>query len=952
MKNRKLYLSSIFLITALSFMACDEKEDKTEACDCTTGAHCTAEEKAACSNTKTCNCETGENCTDAEKAACNNTKTCNCETGENCTDAEKAACNNTKTCNCETGENCTDEEKAACPAPEPCNCETRTNCDELELVACDVLKQSCDCKTGNHCTEAELAACPPNADCNCETGVGCNAGNVLECAKQMPCNCQSGMNCTDAEAKACKDAGFKCDADHSNIYDCTDNVLLYCDKGTGYATHCGENVCTQRGCSPSPCKGKCGEKEYCDTSTNSCKPYQCSDNTQPTCSEDGTTALLCMNGNVKTMDCHIEVPGLNYTTQYATCVDGDCTECTFDGYYCNGRVSYNCENHTLYETMCDGYCDKTTGQCAGCNDGMVWVDSYHNPYDGSCVAFNACAYPIRTVQDLMQIKKGIDYVLMNDITITKEDHYKAPSLEGRFIGNHHTITYHLEADEYSENSHENDPYLFSYTSGGEITSLKLDMSFTSEHYQIDKSEPQIGALAKSATSTSLYDIDANINYTIALTNPSDEKLFPEIHVGGLVGEMTSTNNNYTISNINVTGSMKFTSDNVYDLSRLYIGGYFGEYGRVPIHSVSSSIDIDVNFQTSDSSYVYIGGVIGWAEKNRPNINDTAPSFDNALHHIHSESNISVSSNAHILAGGVLGADLNFDLQHIYYKGNLNITTQLSSLNKKVFTEAGGIAGATGFSNVSNVYSEPNFTLKHPPAMLYVDTIGGITGYIQTGQSSADENDIRSATFSECTSDNTFNIILPDALLGIINSESTIRIGGITAKDYAIGKPSALFKDIAVRNKYNTPSLFQGDSTKLKTNLMLYGIIGDGYSTLDRVITHNSRNDSNDLTSEQKARLDKLIYKDSIGGTVHSNLCYYLDTPDASISSYIGSQGSGTKYQPSELDAIVDALNQDATKQGVTLLDGWKRTTDSEFITPNISDKSITGYSENTQVCSN
>lgn len=201
----KKLLTILFAISALIFVACEDKDDKDA----------TNEDKTPAVEV----CDPACNA-DAETCVCKDT-----DAGDHVCACEAKA---TEECKCNDGSACPEGGKDACPKHEDAKCDPA--CAEDKECKCEADK--CECVDKAHAPKCEPACNPDTEDCLCEADkCECKPRNVEEC------KCDDGSACPGNDKAKCAAAPVedKCVGKAEND-ECDANKT--CQKGEGDKLEC------------------------------------------------------------------------------------------------------------------------------------------------------------------------------------------------------------------------------------------------------------------------------------------------------------------------------------------------------------------------------------------------------------------------------------------------------------------------------------------------------------------------------------------------------------------------------------------------------------------------------------------------------------------------------------------------------------------------------------------
>ena len=208
----KKLLTILFAISALIFVACEDKDDKDATPDDKTPA------------VEVCN------------PACNaDTETCVCkdaDAGDHVCACEAKA---TEECKCDDGSACPEGGKDACPKHEDAKCDPA--CAEDKECKCEADK--CECVDKAPAPKCDPACNADTEDCLCEADkCECKPRNVEEC------KCDDGTACPDNDKAKCAAAPVedKCAGKAEND-ECDANKT--CQKGEGDKLECKDKPAEQ-----------------------------------------------------------------------------------------------------------------------------------------------------------------------------------------------------------------------------------------------------------------------------------------------------------------------------------------------------------------------------------------------------------------------------------------------------------------------------------------------------------------------------------------------------------------------------------------------------------------------------------------------------------------------------------------------------------------------------------
>ncbi|MBN2494943.1 MAG: hypothetical protein JXR96_10165, partial [Deltaproteobacteria bacterium] len=258
----------------------------------------------SCADCSPGSCETGGVCSGCNPEICQN----GCCDGADCHEEQSLeycgtgglaceACDLDRTDTCEAGVCVCEQEGAACGPGELC-VDHACVCDPMLCGGC------CD----------ELDRCQPGT---LDTACGSGGDDCIDCS---PAHCSAGGVCDSCNADNC--GSGCCEGSHCHetpsLEHCGLNADPCVDCNTPYADNCGtDGVCR---CGQNDA---CVEGQKCDTELGECvcDPDLCEGCCNGPDCLPGTTNNDCGLGGVECLRCK-DIP--------ATCVDGECVDCTAD----------------------------------------------------------------------------------------------------------------------------------------------------------------------------------------------------------------------------------------------------------------------------------------------------------------------------------------------------------------------------------------------------------------------------------------------------------------------------------------------------------------------------------------------------------------------------------------------------------------------------------------------
>ena len=261
--------------------AADQGNEQDQACECSTGEHCSASELEDCHRQKPTdgggqlpdNCPDGD-CEHLEQRcpdACPDT----CEDDGEC---PAVVCPESCPGHCDSSGECLIEN--VCPAECPDSCDEDGICPQ---------ETACPAECPDSCDEEGI--CPQEIVCPPECLDSCGEDGTCPSIPECPENCQNGCD-ADGVCLCSPSCKSTCDAD--GVCQCPASCKSTCnDDGVCLCPASCKSTCNDDGVCmcPESCKSTCSSDGVC----------QCPASCPKTCSENGECPVLCGNETVKKM---------------------------------------------------------------------------------------------------------------------------------------------------------------------------------------------------------------------------------------------------------------------------------------------------------------------------------------------------------------------------------------------------------------------------------------------------------------------------------------------------------------------------------------------------------------------------------------------------------------------------------------------------------------------------
>lgn len=191
----KKLLTILFAISALIFVACEDKDDKDATPDDKTPA-VEACDPACNADTETCVCkdtDAGDHVCACEAKA---TEECKCDDGSTCPEGGKDACPKHEDAKCDP----------ACAEDKECKCEA-DKCECVDKAPAQKCEPACNADTEDCLCEADKCECKPRnvEECKCDDGTACPDNDKANCAAPVEDKCAGKAENADCdENKTCQ----------------------------------------------------------------------------------------------------------------------------------------------------------------------------------------------------------------------------------------------------------------------------------------------------------------------------------------------------------------------------------------------------------------------------------------------------------------------------------------------------------------------------------------------------------------------------------------------------------------------------------------------------------------------------------------------------------------------------------------------------------------------------